>query len=348
MMPREGYETITLPTPISDDIQHFVDASKGLVSGKAEALKNAWMFYRQHRVPMNLLSPYEGKAPSVRIGNKNVGDEHTTFIIAEIGINHNGDLDLAKELIDIAVEAGCHAVKFQKRNPDVCVPENQKKLLRETPWGTMTYLEYKRRIEFGKEEYDEIDRYCKEKGIMWFASCWDLDSLAFIARYDPPCFKIASASITDTVLLRAHKETGKPIIISTGMSSIEEIRSAMDELGENNTVLLHCNSSYPAKNEELNLQMIRTYKSLFNVPVGYSGHETGIAPTVFSVVMGASVVERHITMDRAMWGTDHASAVEPQGLQKLVRDIEVYHVAKGDGIKRIYPSEVPIRKKLRG
>jgi N-acetylneuraminate synthase len=272
-----------------------------------------------------------------------------TYIIAEIGINHNGSIDVAKKLIDIAAVAGCDAVKFQKRNPDVCVPEHQKNVMRETPWGTMTYLEYKYKVEFGKKEYDEIDSYCKEKGISWSASPWDLDSLNFLSQYDIPFIKIPSAMLTNYELLKSARDTGKKIILSVGMSTEEEIDSAVEILKDSKEfAILHCNSTYPAPIEELNLSVIKTLKEKYGCEVGYSGHEFRLGTTVASVYLGASIIERHITLDRTMWGTDHMSSVEPQGLIKLVKGIRELEQAYGDGIIKITESQKPIRSKLRG
>lgn len=272
-----------------------------------------------------------------------------TYIIAEIGINHNGDLNIAKKLIDIASVAGCDAVKFQKRNPDVCVPDHQKNVIRETPWGTMTYLEYKHKIEFGKKEYDEIDSYCKEKGIAWSASPWDLDSLNFLDQYDIPFIKIPSAMLTNDELLEESVKTGKKIILSVGMSTVEEIDHAVEILRQsNNFAILHCNSSYPAPLDELNLSVIKTLQERYGCDVGYSGHEFRLGTTVASVYLGASIIERHITLDRTMWGTDHMSSVEPQGLIKLVKGIRELEQSYGDGVIRVTESQIPIRTKLRG
>ena len=273
-----------------------------------------------------------------------------TYIIAEIGINHNGDLDIAKRLIDIASLSGCDAVKFQKRNPDVCVPEHQKNIMRETPWGAMTYLEYKYKVEFGKEEYDEIDRYCKEKGIAWSASPWDLDSLEFLNQYDLPFIKIPSAMLTNIPLIIACAQSGKKVILSTGMSTEEEIDLAVEAIRTftEDFALLHCNSTYPAPLNELNLSTITTLKNKYNCEVGYSGHEFRIGTTVSSVYLGATIIERHITLDRTMWGTDHLSSVEPQGLIKLVKGIRELEEAFGNGVIQVTESEKPIRTKLRG
>lgn len=273
-----------------------------------------------------------------------------TYIIAEIGINHNGSLETTKKLIDIAALSGCDAVKFQKRNPDVCVPEHQKSVMRETPWGNMTYLAYKYKVEFGQEEYDEIDAYCKEKDIEWSASPWDLDSLEFLEQYDLPWLKIPSAMLTEETLLRECAKTGKKIIFSVGMSNLGEIDGAVEILREEKAefAMLHCNSTYPAPLEELNLKCIQTLKERYDCEVGYSGHEFRIGTTVASVYLGATILERHITLDRTMWGSDHLASVEPQGLIKLVKGVRELETALGDGNKVVTEGELPVRKKLRG
>ncbi|MFN3345009.1 MAG: N-acetylneuraminate synthase family protein [Chloroherpetonaceae bacterium] len=284
----------------------------------------------------------------VKIGNKLVGDGQPVFIIAEIGINHNGSLEIAKKMIDGAVHAGCDAVKFQKRTPEICVPKDQWNIERETPWGKMTYLEYRYKVEFTKEDYAEIDRYCKAKGILWFASCWDEPSVDFMEQFNPPCYKAASASLTDIELLKKKKSTGRPLIISTGMSTMEEIETAVEAIGTDNLLIAHATSTYPCPPEELNLKMIHTLKAKYPMcPIGYSGHETGLATTWAAVALGATFVERHITLDRAMWGTDQAASVEIGGLERLVRNIRDIEKALGDGVKRVYDSEIGPRKKLR-
>lgn len=282
-----------------------------------------------------------------KIGGQPIGNGYPTYIIAEIGINHNGDLETAKKLIDAAVLAGCDAVKFQKRTPELCVPRDQWDIPRETPWGCLSYIEYKKRIEFGQEEYKAIDRYCSGKGIAWFASCWDEPSVDFIEQFNPACYKIASASLTNDGLLKHINEMGRPMILSTGMSTMDEIRHAVSLLDVDRLLVSHCTSTYPCKPEELNLRMIHTLQQEFNCPIGYSGHEVGLQTTLASVVLGASFVERHITLDRAMWGSDHAASVEPGGLMRLVRDIRVIEAAMGDGVKRVYSSEQSSIKKLR-
>lgn len=277
-----------------------------------------------------------------------------TYIIAEIGINHNGDLEIAKKLIDVAVMAGCDAVKFQKRNPDVCVPEHQKQLIRETPWGNMTYIDYKHKIEFKKEDYNQISDYCKQRKIDWSASPWDLDSLQFLTDYNVPFIKIPSAMLTnDELIIESSKwssKNKKELILSTGMSTMEEIDRAVSLMREENTkfCLLHCNSSYPAPIEELNLSRIKTLKERYNCKVGYSGHEFRLGTSVATVMLGAEVIERHITLDRTMWGTDQLSSVEPQGLIKLVRGVRELELALGDGKIKVMDTELPFRKKLRG
>tara|TARA_R110002153_G_scaffold242541_1_gene397755 strand:- start:1635 stop:2468 length:834 start_codon:yes stop_codon:yes gene_type:complete len=272
-----------------------------------------------------------------------------TYIIAEIGLNHNGDLNIAKRLIDISAAAGCDAVKFQKRNPDVCVPDHQKSVMRDTPWGRMTYLDYKYKVEFGKEEYDEIDRYCKDKGISWSASPWDLDSLEFLNQYDVPFIKLPSAMLTDTELLKASCRTGKKVIISTGMSSLPEVNEAYRTLSKetDNYAILHCNSTYPAPLDELNLSCIKTLKEKYNCEVGYSGHEFRLGTSVAAIYLGASIIERHVTLDRTMWGSDHMASVEPQGLFKLVSGIRELEKSYGDGVISVTESEKPVRDKLR-
>ncbi len=284
---------------------------------------------------------------AVSVGGRLVGDGQPVYIVAEIGINHNGDLEMGKRLIDAAKMAGCDAVKFQKRTPELCVPPEQRNRIRETPWGLITYLEYRHRVEFGQDEYLEIDRYCNEKGISWFASVWDQPSADFLEQFDPVCYKIASASLTDDGLLRHVNANGRPVILSTGMSTMDEIRHAVSLLDQDRLMIAHSTSSYPCKPEELNLRMIQTLQSEFGCPIGYSGHEVGLQTTCAAVVLGACFVERHITLDRAMWGSDQAASVEPHGFARLVRDIRVLDTALGDGVKLVYESELPLRKRLR-
>jgi N-acetylneuraminate synthase len=284
--------------------------------------------------------------PSVQIGKRNVGAGYPAYVIAEIGINHNGSVDIAKQLIDAAVGCGCDAVKFQKRTVDVVYTAEELAKPRENPFGP-TNGDLKRGLEFGLREYREIDAYCKARGIDWFASCWDEASVDFIEGFDPVCYKIASASLTDDNLLHHHGRTGRPMILSTGMSDMAQIEHAVDVLGSDRLILLHCTSNYPSPPNELNLLVINTLRARFGVPIGYSGHEVGLATSYAAAVLGACVIERHITLDRAMWGSDQAASVEPQGLARLVRDIREYEIAAGDGIKRLYESEVAIMKKLR-
>ena len=283
---------------------------------------------------------------TVQIGNRLVGEGQPCFIVAEIGINHNGSIEIAKKLIDAAALAGCDAVKFQKRTVDVVYTADELAKPRENPFGP-TNGDLKRGLEFGEKEYKEIDAYCREKNILWLASCWDEGSVDFIEGFNPPCYKIASASLTDDNLLRHHRRYGKPIIISTGMSTLAEIDHAVEVLGSKDLIVLHCTSTYPSQVEELNLSTIRVLRERYGVPVGYSGHEVGLAPSVGAAALGACMVERHITLDRAMWGSDQAASVEWQGFWRLVKDIRALEQAMGDGVKRVYPSEVPIIKKLR-
>jgi N-acetylneuraminate synthase len=267
-------------------------------------------------------------------------------VIAEIGINHNGDLDIAKRLISVAVAAGCQAVKFQKRTIDVVYSPEELARPRESPFGE-TNGDLKRGLEFSVDQYRAIDRYCKDVNILWFASCWDETSVDFIDQFAPPAYKIASACLTDDSLLRHTRSKGKPIILSTGMSTAEQVRHAVEVLGRKNLVILHTCSTYPSAYSELNLRVIQSLADEYGVPVGYSGHETGLPSTIAAVAIGAHMVERHITLDRAMWGTDQAASLEPNGITRLVRDIRLVEAAMGDGVKRLVASEVPILKKLR-
>jgi len=268
------------------------------------------------------------------------------FFIAEIGINHNGDVEIAKQLINQAKAVGCDAVKFQKRTVDVVYTAAELARPRESPFGE-TNGDLKRGLEFGQEEYAAIDRYCREKGMLWFASCWDEGAVDFIEQFQPVAYKIASASLTDDTLLRHHRQYGHPIIISTGMSTLEQIDHAVEVLGTSDLVILHCTSTYPSKPEELNLRVIDTLRARYGVPVGYSGHEVGLATSLAAATLGAVMIERHITLDRAMWGSDQASSVEPSGFRRMIKDIRAIEKAMGDGVKRVYESEQPIIQKLR-
>lgn len=284
----------------------------------------------------------------VQAGDRAIGDGEPVYIIAEIGINHNGSLEMAKRLIDGSLFAGCDAVKFQKRTPELATPRDQWDIERDTPWGRMTYIDYRHRMEFSHDEYAEIDRYCREKGIDWLASCWDEEAVDFIDQFDPPLYKVASATLTDHDLLRKTHDTGKPIMLSSGMSEMWQIDQAVEVIGTGNLMLAHSTSAYPCPPEDLNLRMITTLREQYpNVPIGYSGHEVGLAPTWAAVALGASFVERHITLDRALWGSDQAASVEVMGMHNLVRNVRDIERSLGDGIKRIYPSEMAAMKKLR-
>jgi N-acetylneuraminate synthase len=282
----------------------------------------------------------------VKIGDTLVGDGHPCYVVAEIGINHNGDINLTKRLISVAVAAGCNAVKFQKRTIEIVYTPEELARPRESPFGE-TNGALKQGLEFGLKAYQEIDRYCKEVKIPWLASCWDEPSVDFIAKFDVPYFKIASASLTDDGLLKHTRSMGRPIMLATGMSTLQQIDRAVEVLGTKDLILMHAMSTYPAQYDELNLRCIPALRERYGVPVGYSGHETGIPSSVAAVVLGACVVERHITLDRAMWGSDHAASLEPNGINRLIRDIRLVETAMGDGVKQVHPREIPIIKKLR-
>ncbi len=286
-------------------------------------------------------------AREIRIGARSVGDGHPVFIVAEIGINHNGDLDLAKRLVEAAVEAGCDAVKFQKRTPDLCVPEAQKSKMRDTPWGYISYLEYRKRVEFDRPEYEELDSFCKSRNILWFSSCWDEASVDFMEDFNPPCYKVQSAAVTDMGLLEKLRGTGRPLILSTGMSTIDEVRKAVAALDGVPLMICHATSIYPCPHDKLNLRMIQTLRKEFPFPVGYSGHEVGLPTTAAAVALGATYVERHITMDRSLWGSDQAASVEPGGFARLVKYIRAVEDSLGDGIKTVYAEESAARERLR-
>jgi len=281
------------------------------------------------------------------IGGRCIGEHEPVYIIGEIGINHNGDIDIAKKLIDAAVIAGCDAVKFQKRSPEEAVPEGYRNVKRETPWGIMSYLEYRKRIEFGFEEYDQIDSYCKEKRIPWTASPWDVPSIDFLEKYDLAFYKIPSALITNKEYLDRLRASKKPLIVSTGMADMELVDRVVEFLGEDNIALMHTVSTYPARPHNINLNVIRTFLGRFDCPVGYSGHEVGLQISLAAVALGARIIERHITLDRSLWGTDQSASLEPSGLIRLIRDIRIIEEAMGDAKKRIVPDELEVEKKLR-
>lgn len=285
---------------------------------------------------------------SVSIATRRIGDDSPVYVIGEIGLNHNGDVELAMRLIDVAAEAGADAVKFQKRTPEIATPEHMRDTLRETPWGTMTYLEYRYRVEFDAEQYAQIGAYASSRGLDWFASPWDVPSVDVLESLDVVAHKIASASVTDVELLERVAQTRKPVILSTGMSTLDEIDRAVETLGTENLVLLHATSTYPMPAEEANLRTIQTLRDRYaGVPIGYSGHERGLQISLAAVALGARVVERHITLDRTMWGSDHAASLEPQGFEHLVRDIRIIETALGDGVKRVFPGELAPKAKLR-
>ena len=304
-------------------------------------------------INLKLDDPFESVSEVITLNNgRKIGKGQPCYIIAEIGINHNGSLEITKKLIDEAVTAKADAVKFQKRTPEICVPKDQWEVMRDTPWGRMSYIDYKRKTEFGIAEYVTIDQYCKKVGIDWFVSTWDVPSVDFMEQFDTVMYKLASASLTDFALIERILETGRPLMLSTGMSTMKEIENALLFINafspDYPLFVAHSTSAYPCKPEELNLKMIQTLENkLPGIPIGYSGHETGLATTVAAVTMGATFVERHFTLDRAMWGSDHAASVEPQGMQRLVRDIRDVETAAGDGIKKVYESELGPMKRLR-
>ncbi|MCK4693702.1 MAG: N-acetylneuraminate synthase family protein [Anaerolineales bacterium] len=286
-------------------------------------------------------------AREIQIGDRMVGDDQPTFIVAEIGINHNGDVNIAKTLIEAAAASGVDAIKFQKRTPELCVPPEQRDQMKDTPWGYISYMEYRKRIEFGEEDYRLLDDYCRELGVIWFASVWDEPSVDFMKEFDPVCYKIPSAALTDHDLLRYVRTTDRPVILSTGMSTMEEIQAAVEVLGTDDLLIAHATSTYPCQPAELNLNMIGTLLETFPCPIGYSGHEVGLVPTVVAVSLGACLAERHITLDRAMWGSDQAASVEAVGFRRLVKYIRVTEQSLGDGVKRVYESEQVSIRKLR-
>ncbi|MFN2216945.1 MAG: N-acetylneuraminate synthase family protein [Anaerolineales bacterium] len=283
----------------------------------------------------------------IRIGNRMVGDGHPVYIVAEIGINHNGDVNMAKEMIDAAKHAGVDAVKLQKRTPELCVPPDQRGQMRETPWGYISYLDYRYKVEFEDKEYEEIDRHAREVGIDWFVSVWDEPSVDFIEKFNPPCYKVPSASLTDLELLKHLRKTGRPLILSTGMSTRDQISKAVETIGQDNLIITHATSAYPCDPAELNLRMVETLRGMFECPIGYSGHEVGLVTSAVVIALGACLVERHITLDRALWGSDQAASVEPGGFERLVKYIRVTEQALGDGVKKVYSSELPSLRKLR-
>lgn len=283
----------------------------------------------------------------VKVGDRLVGPGQPVYIIAEIGINHNGDMKIAKDLIEMSAKAGVDAVKFQKRTPELCVPEDQRNVMRETPWGTMSYMDYRYKVEFEEKEYKELAEFAAGFNVQLFASPWDVVSVDFLAKMKHPVIKIASASITDTELLKKVADSGLPVIMSTGMSTIEQIDAAVALLPKERLMIAHATSSYPCEPDELNLKMIPVLAERYQVPIGYSGHETGLQSTVAAVALGATFIERHVTLDRAMWGSDQAASVEPAGLQRLVRDIRVVERAMGDGVKKVYESELKPMQRLR-
>ena len=271
------------------------------------------------------------------------------FLIAEIGINHNSSVKLAKKLIDLAKNSGFDAVKFQKRNPDISTPESQKLKIRNTPWGDITYLAYKKKIEFGFKEYREIDKYCKKLKIIWFASAWDIESLNFLKKFKLKYNKVASAMLTNLDLVKAIAKEKKLTFISTGMSSMKDIQKAINIFKKNKCkfILMHCVSQYPCPEEKLNLKMILTLKEKFKCNVGYSGHEKTVSPSIFAYFLGANYIERHITLDRSMWGTDQSASLSSDGMINLTKILKKSSITLGNGKKNISKQEKEMLKKFK-
>lgn len=286
-------------------------------------------------------------AKDIKIGEELIGEKQPVFFIAEIGINHNGCLKNALKLIKTAKDSGCNAVKFQKRNPLECIPDSQINIKRETPWGKLSYIDYRKKIEFGIEQYLEIDNYCKKLNILWFASCWDVSSVEFIENFNTPCIKVPSAQLTNYKLLKNLKQTNKPIILSTGMSTMEQIQKAASIFEKSKLLICHSTSSYPCASNDVNLKMIKTLQKAFDCIIGYSGHELTEIPTIGAVALGAKFVERHITLDKRMWGSDHKISLEPEELRSLMKNIRELELSLGDGLKKVYKSEFASLKRLR-
>jgi len=338
-MPKEGYESITIPESLNNKISEFVQSSNGLVNNKTQAIIQAWQIYQKIFL--------EAKNPKpVSIGDKLIGPDQPIFMIAELGINHNGDINICKKLIDMASESGCHAVKFQKRSVNIIYTKEELAKPRESPFGN-TNGDLKRGLEFGEEEYKEIDEYCKKKGIIWFASPWDEESVDFLEKFNVPCYKIASASLTNRGLLKKIRNTGKPIIMSTGLSTLEQVKKAVDFLGEENLVIMHCTSTYPSAPEEHDLNVIKEYRKYFNCPIGYSGHEPNVWPTITAAAIGACILERHITLDRSMFGSDQAASLERKGISLICEIAKLIPIYLGSDKKIVHDSEKPIITKLR-
>ena len=287
----------------------------------------------------------------VRLANgQEVGDGRPCYVVAELGQNHDGDLGKALQMLLAAKAAGADAAKFQKRDCDLCIPDEQKGALRETPWwGSMTYLDYRKRLEFGRAEFDAIDQECRRIGLPWFASVWDVPSLEFLLAYAPPAIKVPSACLTDIALLEAIRRSGVPAILSVGMSTLAQINRAVAALGPDRLVLLWCRSTYPCPPEHLNLRAIHTMMGRFTIqPIGYSGHEVGVFTSLCAAVLGAALIERHFTLNRAAKGTDHAASLEPKGLARLVQAIRRWEEARGTGeLDGPIPVELPVLAKLR-
>ncbi|MFH1409370.1 MAG: N-acetylneuraminate synthase family protein [Nanoarchaeota archaeon] len=337
-MPKEGFDSITISEELSTKISQYLGENEGIIPNKSQAIAHAWQLFEH-------ISQQEKNPKPVRIGNRLVGPNEAPFLIAEVGINHNGDVELAKKLIDLAAKYGWDAVKFQKRTIDKVYTKEELAKPRENPFGA-TNGDLKRGLEFDEKAYKEIDMYCKEKGVMWFASPWDLDSVDFLEKFQVPCYKVGSPSLTDIKLLLKIKETGKPVVLSTGMSTMKQIHEAVRILGEENVILMQCTSTYPCEPHELDLHVITTFRKTFNCPIGYSGHEINPYPSIVAVGLGACAIERHITLDRSMFGSDQAASLEARGMELVAKCRQVPSFM-GSKKKRVFDSEIPIMKKLR-
>jgi len=276
----------------------------------------------------------------VELNRKQVGPLQPCYLIAEIGINHNGDIDLAKKLILQAKEAGFDVVKFQKRVPELCVPKSKRDEVRVTPWGNISYFSYKEKIEFSKKEYDEIDNFCRNIGIDWAASAWDVESVKFLSKYDNPFIKIPSDKSKDLRFIEAVAETGMPVIISCGGTSIDDLEEAFKILDKKKTILLQCTSQYPTPTDRLNLSAIKFLEQRFKLNVGLSSHHTSPTMAAMAAAYGAKVIEVHVTLDRAMWGTDQAMSLELRGMHLLCKNVRDFYLALGSAEKTLYEEEV--------
>jgi len=284
----------------------------------------------------------------IKIAEKIINKESDAYVIAEIGLNHNGDMDLAKKLIIEAKRAGSNAVKFQKRFPDECVPEDKKKEIRMTPWGEMSYLDYRFKVEFDEKEYDEIAVFCKKEEIDWFVSVWDHSSIDFMKKYDPIAVKVPSDKMNDLIFLEKMKELDCPIIMSSGGTEYDVLDAAVECLGVDNNALLQCTSIYPCDTNQMNLAVIKSLIDRYKIVSGLSSHHTSPVFGSFSLAYGAKIIEQHFTLNRAFWGSDQSMSLEPRGLELLVKYIRMFEQSDGDGIKKVYDQEKKVLARTSG